>query len=266
MRSALEINPETEQERFVHRFDMREIDAPNPNSFWRLLYVWRLRQMVAVVKGLAPPGSRILEIGCAQGNLSITLAESGYRVTAVDSQPGFISYARKKDDRQAVRWVVGDAFELRESERFSVVVMAEIIEHVTLPVDLIRRAFDLLEPQGTLVLTTPSWHCLNNTLPTFEEARRATGGFAGVRIGPAGEDHIFAFKSAELRGAIRDAGGRIVRQQYAGSVLLNSHVQSLLDVPGAGAIYLAGVRASARLPLVNRLLGPTLVVAVRKES
>lgn len=263
MRSALDITPETEQERFVHGFDLVEIDAPNPTNFRRLLYMWRLRHTAEVIRRRVPPGSDVLEVGCASGNLSITLAEAGYRVTSVDLQPGFISYAKKKDDRGLVRWVHGDAFELGGEQRFAAIVMAEIIEHVTAPAELVRRALTLLSPDGLLVLTTPNGHVVINTLPTFEEAKRSTNGFAGVTIGPAGEDHIFAFTTEEMNGIVVEAGGIVVARRYTGSVLMNTHVQWLLDIPAAGRLYFAAVRAASALPLINRLAGPTLLLVVR---
>ncbi|HEY3175487.1 MAG TPA: methyltransferase domain-containing protein [Candidatus Polarisedimenticolia bacterium] len=263
MRSALEITPETEQERFVHGFDLREIDAPSPTNFWRLVYIWRLRQTAEIIRRRVPTGSSVLEVGCAQGNLSITLAEAGYRVTGVDLQPGFISYSKKKDDRGLVRWVQGDAFELGGQERFAAIVMTEIIEHVTAPAELVRRALGLLAPDGLLVLSTPNGHVVINTLPTFEEAKRSTGGFAGVTIGPAGEDHIFAFTTGEMSRIVAEAGGRIAARRYTGSVLMNTHVQWLLDLPVAGSLYFAAVRAVSAFPLINRLVGPTLLMEVR---
>lgn len=266
MRHATQIVPESDQERFVHRFDLKEIDAPNERSFWRLLYVWRLQQVLALVSKLVPPGSRILEIGCAQGNVSLTLAEAGYDVTGVDLKPGFISYARKKDDRNLVRWVSGDAFELGESERFSAVVMPEVIEHVTAPADLVRKTFRLLDPGGLIVLTTPSGHCLANSLPTFEGARQSTNNFAGISIGPAGEDHIFAFTMPEMRSIIAQAGGDILAARLTGSVLLNTHVQWLLDAPLIGPACFAAVKVVTAMPLLDRLLAPTLLLAARPTA
>lgn len=262
MRSALDITPETEQERFAHGFDLVEIDAPSPTNFRRLLYMWRLGQTADLIRTRVPAGTSILEVGCGSGNLSIRLAEAGYRVTSVDLQPGFISYSKKKDDRGLVRWVHGDAFELGGRERFAAIVMAEIIEHVITPAELVKRALTLLAPGGLLVLTTPNGHVVINELPSFAAARQATEGFKGVIIGPAGEDHIFAFTNRELGGIVAEAGGLITACRYTGSVLLNTHVQWLLDLPVAGRLYFAAARAASAVPLLNRLICPTLLVTV----
>lgn len=262
MRSAREITPESDQERFVQGFDLVEIDAPNPTNFRRLQYMWRLRQTAGIIRRHVPAGSAILEVGCASGNLSITLAEAGFRITSVDLQPGFVSYARKKDDRRLVRWMQGDAFELGGGDRYAAIVMAEIIEHVTAPAELVRRALALLSPGGLLVLTTPNGHALLNSLPTFEQARAATRGFAGIVIGPAGEDHIFAFTTREMERVIAEAGGVVVKRRYTGSLLLNTHVQWLLDIPVAGKVYFAAARAVSAIPVINRLVGPTLLLLV----
>ncbi len=62
------------------------------------------------MRGHVPTGGRIIEIGCAQANMSLLLAESGYDCTACDIDADAIAYGRKKFEHGSMNWVVGDAF------------------------------------------------------------------------------------------------------------------------------------------------------------
>src|SRR5919198_6447948 len=46
------------------------------------------------------PWGRTLEIGCGEGRVSRDLAERGHHVTAVDSSPTLVTYARALDSRR----------------------------------------------------------------------------------------------------------------------------------------------------------------------
>lgn len=54
------------------------------------------------------------------------------------------------------RFIHADVEELRLDERFDVVLGGEIIEHLLNPGRFLRSAFDVLEPGGRLILTTPN--------------------------------------------------------------------------------------------------------------
>ena len=65
---------------------------------------------------LVPPGSRVLDVGCGEGALSVLLAEHGCRVTGVDlSEPNVAAaraYAQANgvSDRTEFWWVMRNTF------------------------------------------------------------------------------------------------------------------------------------------------------------
>src|SRR5689334_8621916 len=130
MRPATSITPETVGEAFVHRYDVRDIDATNPYSFWRLRYLERIHAALRAVQHYCVPGARTLEIGSAQGNMSLLLAEMGYDATAVDLREDFLNYSRKKYESGSMRWLCGNAFDLVLHETFDAIIIAELVEHV----------------------------------------------------------------------------------------------------------------------------------------
>lgn len=50
----------------------------------------------------APPGSRLLELGCGTGEEAVSLAQIGYRVLVTDVAPQMVALARAKADRVGV--------------------------------------------------------------------------------------------------------------------------------------------------------------------
>ena len=74
MRNARLIASTSEEEAFVRRFDLREINNEDKYDFFHLHYLERIRGVIKVVERYCP-GKKILELGSAQSNISLLLAE-----------------------------------------------------------------------------------------------------------------------------------------------------------------------------------------------
>jgi len=116
------------------------------------------------IAGLLPAGASILELGAGSGALSLRLAEAGFEVTAVDYVAANYQARHEKIDFHALD-LNGDFLADQEAS-YDAVVAVEIIEHLENPRHLVRQAFRLLRPGGTLLVTTPN---INNpaSLATF---------------------------------------------------------------------------------------------------
>jgi len=103
---------------------------------------------------LAGEPKRLMDVGCGNGSVGAKLVERGWTVVGVDPSPDAIEHARAHPEVQAHR---GSVYEpLHETYgTFPVVVSLEVVEHVYDPRRLARTVFDLLEPGGTAIISTP---------------------------------------------------------------------------------------------------------------
>ena len=97
------------------------------------------------------PWGRTLEIGCGEGRVSRDLAERGYHVTAVDSSPTLVTYARALDSR--AEYVVADAAALPFPDAtFACVVAYNSLMDVADMPKAVAEASRVLIPEGRLCI------------------------------------------------------------------------------------------------------------------
>jgi len=268
VKSSSTITPNDDDECYVWSFDQRDIDNPTPTAFTRLLYAERVKAILSLVTSLVPAAGRIADVGCAQGNVALLLAERGFVVDAFDLNASFLNYSRQKYETGQIRWLQGNIFDdsaLSKGTTYNAVILGEIVEHVAHPGDLIAKALDLVSPGGVVIVTTPNGEYVRSRLPSYGDIIRS-GDLPRIereQFGPGGEHHLFAYSRRELLADIPSTGS-LVRITYLGSGLFNSHVQPLLDSPVGGA-YAALASFVPRVPGIRRKLAQTLVLVVRRQ-
>ncbi len=104
---------------------------------------------------LAPDDRRVFELGCGNGAVAGVLAEQGYRMTGVEVSTQGLEQARRRYPHLSLQ--PGSAYD-RLSEThgtFPVVVSLEVVEHLYAPRIFAKTLYDLVEPAGTAVVSTP---------------------------------------------------------------------------------------------------------------
>ena len=105
-------------------------------------------------------GGTILDVGSGSGRLMAVLAAWGFQVHGVEPS------ARAVDAARAAGLDVcrGTIANVSGTERFDVVVLSHVLEHVVDPVDVLADARRLLRPNGRLVVAIPNRQCLERRL------------------------------------------------------------------------------------------------------
>ena len=98
---------------------------------------------------------RVFDLGCGNGALAATLASRGFEVAGVDSSDDGIRVANRAHPQLNLR--CGSAYDDLSATfgRFPAVVSLEVVEHVFYPRKFAACVYQLLEPGGTAIISTP---------------------------------------------------------------------------------------------------------------
>ncbi|HEV2055655.1 MAG TPA: methyltransferase domain-containing protein [Methylomirabilota bacterium] len=204
---------------FLYEHDRLELNSGDPRANSHRMYVSRFEAVLAAVErcaaalGRGPGELAVLDVGCAQGNFSLTLAERGYRVFAVDLRPGFLRYARLKYERGRVHWVNASADALPFRGLFDIVLLGEVIEHVAHPDALLERLGALLGAAGLLIVTTPNGDRLLTHVPTLSQVADRSS-LEARQFQPDADGHLYLLTWSELAREAGKAGLREVYHEY----------------------------------------------------
>lgn len=113
---------------------------------------------------LLPPqhNQKLFELGCGNGFTANQLAKMGYEVTAVDPSPSGIAQGRKAYPH--LQLFEGSAYDdlAAQHGQFPIVISLEVIEHCYDPRTYARTFYNLLEPGGLGIISTPYHGYLKN--------------------------------------------------------------------------------------------------------
>jgi len=153
------------------------------------------------------PPSRVLELGCASGELARRMRKLGHRVTGVDNK--IIEGVEDHVDELVVADL--DAG-LPESVRgpFDVVVAADVLEHVARPGALLDTVRERLAPGGRVVVSVP------NFAHWYPRLRVAAGRFDYDRRGILDASHLRFFTGASFERLARRHGYAVARRTSVG--------------------------------------------------
>ena len=109
------------------------------------------RRDLAEIERIVGPG-RILDVGCWTGSFLLAARERGWEPVGIEPSKWATEQAR--GDGLDVRTTTLDAHGLERSS-FSLIVLNDVIEHVTDPAASVQIIAGLLEPGGAVFMATP---------------------------------------------------------------------------------------------------------------
>lgn len=131
-------------------------EEPNGLRRWLRRRHWGIR--CRAVHRARPEGGRLLDIGCATGHFLHELCrDKHWQGVGIDINEGALEVAR----RQGVNVLLGELTKLSlPPASFDVVTIWEVIEHVPDPAKTLIEIHRILQPGGTLLLSTPNGQSL----------------------------------------------------------------------------------------------------------
>ena len=110
------------------------------------------------ILGRVGQGRRILEVGCATGYMTRYMREElGGRVVCLEIDASAAAQAAQYSERMIVGDIEQlDLAELLAGERFDVIILADVIEHLKDPAPVLARLGDFLDAEGYMLLSIPN--------------------------------------------------------------------------------------------------------------
>ncbi|OIJ99347.1 methyltransferase [Streptomyces sp. MUSC 14] len=166
------------------------------------------------------PGSRVLEVGCGTGQVTVPLAGRGCRITAVEAGPSMAEIARRNLAGTPGAEVVTARFEEwpLPVAPFDVVVSATAFHWID-PAVRVAKAADALRPGGALAVVRTQ-HVLGGTEEFFVEVQRCY-----ERFDPATPPGLRPPAAAAVDNA--DHAEELARSGRFGSTVFRRHEQDL---------------------------------------
>jgi 2-polyprenyl-3-methyl-5-hydroxy-6-metoxy-1,4-benzoquinol methylase len=112
--------------------------------------------------GVSKSETTVFDLGCGNGSIPAALHNAGWNVMGVD--PSFEGIAIANTTYPDLRLEVGSAYDDLVSKygQFPLVISLEVVEHVYAPRDYARTLFELVEPGGVAIVSTPYHGYLKN--------------------------------------------------------------------------------------------------------
>ncbi len=143
------LSPNRPHGRDVEREAPPSLGPPGPELAGLYRFVWE-----SIAGADVPLGADVLDVGCGPGFLLAPLSRAGMRSVGLEMRPDTAGEARAAAPLATI--MLADGLRLPFADRsFDIVVMLEVLEHVSDEVPLLSEAHRVLRPGGLLILTTP---------------------------------------------------------------------------------------------------------------
>lgn len=121
--------------------------------------------------GAARAPLRLLDVGCGAGGMLAHLRAFG-DVIGVDPSPDAVAYAAAKQTAEVRMGTLPHGLPLSATDRFDVITMLDVLEHVEEDVASLKTLHGLLQPDGLLLLTVPAYPFLWSGHDVVNEHKR----------------------------------------------------------------------------------------------
>jgi len=154
-----------------------------------------------------PAGSRVLDLGAADGSVASVLRERGCRVWAVELDKAAAEKAREHCEDVAVldleRADLSDVFAWAE---FDVVLLLDVLEHLRDPVATLRQVAVCMAPNARVLISLP------NVTHGAVRLQLLDGSFSYTPTGLLDETHVRFFDRPRAEALVKEAGLAVVEQ------------------------------------------------------
>ncbi|MBI2971124.1 MAG: class I SAM-dependent methyltransferase [Candidatus Aenigmarchaeota archaeon] len=160
---------------------------------------------------MMPSNKLILDAGCGAGTIGKYLKERGNTVYGVDYDPEAVQLARKNLDKAAL-YDLEKGGTLPFREKFDIILLGGVVEHLKDPVTAVRRLKTCLKKDGMFIITVPNVACWTMRL------RLMAGDFTYAETGILDRTHLHFYTLKTFRRFLKDCGLESVKMDINPSI------------------------------------------------
>jgi 2-polyprenyl-3-methyl-5-hydroxy-6-metoxy-1,4-benzoquinol methylase len=167
---------------------------------------------------------KVLEIGPGSGHLTEALAKRNCQITCIEVDENLTSIARSFCERMIVADVESlNPEEAFPGERFDVIILGDVLEHLKHPEMVLRKLRNYLQPAGYLVLSLP------NVAHASVRLALLSGDFNYSEEGIIDRTHLRFFTLATIVALSREAGYQIRELRRTRVGVFNTEVKLSIE-------------------------------------
>jgi len=151
-------------------------------------------------------GSSLLDMPCGDGTLTAMMAPHFRRVVGVDASSIQLATAKKQLPQTEFHHALIE--DLALDEQFDTVTMLNVLEHVSDPVAVLRKATRFLTDEGILIVHVPNSQAVNRKIAVLMGTLESCGELSPFDINVVG--HRRSYDLDSLCGDIERSGLRVV--------------------------------------------------------
>jgi len=114
-----------------------------------------LKTVTDILKDLNTSDNELLDVGCGNGLLTSEISKFFKHTTGIDLSGTGIEFAQKLSSEKLDFKNASLDEMIEKKEKFKFITSFEVIEHQYLPDDFLNKIYQLLDNDGTLLITTP---------------------------------------------------------------------------------------------------------------
>ncbi|MBN2071806.1 MAG: class I SAM-dependent methyltransferase [Candidatus Krumholzibacteriota bacterium] len=184
--------------------DNKQYQSPNPGL------IPMLGTVVSTLYRRAP-GKRFLDVGIGAGEMIAVAGEFGFDASGLEIRP---AHAGRVAERLGVRVICADFSSFETSEKYDVICMGDVLEHIIDPVKAIERAARSLNAGGLLWISTPNFESAFSIMMKDKDPMKRVC------------EHLNYFSFASLKNILERCGFEVtdygVSAHYNGSMEVTS--------------------------------------------
>lgn len=134
-----------------YRLTYRKSDAPKPKHVLRagLVAAARVRKLAPHVK----QGAKLLDVGAGGGEFVYLAGQAGFDAAGIDPASGYLAFGR---ENYGVSLSDSGLEATPPQERYDVITMFHVLEHLADPKAALQQVYDRLNPDGIFFVEVPN--------------------------------------------------------------------------------------------------------------